>query len=318
VTFAHHYSKPWTPLPFDQVGTAIDANGFWDDPMWGQQVTSGTLPDALISCNGFPFNDGHITFGSPPCTRQLPSIDYPASFNDFICQFGGNTGKVHGHVNWGFATFEGPIRWDSHSAAPPFGDDDVNMNLTPPNEASLTVENADFGPGLHTEMRYTETLTRMHTPWWVGFRDAVNNGDPSTLIDNHPTIETGLVGTDCEHGCYTEIHPIMGLSIQATSSVAGEDEWALFSRNFGNEGYCSQDEHYMDLMNDTYVVTLPWKTGATSGSVDWTHSIFETNDQTVVTPTVTFVPNVGVKVAIQLADPSARVSVDGQLFIVWS
>jgi hypothetical protein len=137
------------------------------------------------------------------------------------------------------------------------------------------------------------------------------------MIDGHQAIETGLVGLDCEHGCYTEVHPIMGLSVQATSSVAGEDEWALFARNWGNEGYCSQDLHYLDLFNSTYVVMLPWKAGATGGTVDLANSKFLTDQSAAVNPTVTFIPNVGVKVAIPLQAPESQHSVDGQLFIKW-
>jgi hypothetical protein len=33
----------------------------------------------------------------------------------------------------------------------------------------------------------------------------------------------------------------------------------MFVRNSGNEGFCSQDNHYLDLQDGSYTFRLPWK-----------------------------------------------------------
>ena len=63
----------------------------------------------------------------------------------------------------------------------------------------------------------------------------------------------------------------------------------MFVRNWGDEGFCSQDQHYLDLLNNTYTFRLPWRPGATSVSVK-SSTVFQTNNNQARGPDVTFTP----------------------------
>src|SRR5207302_428553 len=124
------------------------------NPLWGLQATSpNSLPDATTLCNQFPLSNSVLSFGTPPCTIQHPSIDIPSGFNELICDIGGNHGKTNGHVNWGAATYTGQLYWDNKST---IGDDDYNINLQTPNRAGETSSNG--GRGIHFEFSRDETI----------------------------------------------------------------------------------------------------------------------------------------------------------------
>ena len=56
----------------------------------------------------------------------------------------------------------------------------------------------------------------------------------------------GLFGLDCEHGCRTEFHPAYAVAIQ-TDESKDTNTWAIFARNWGDEGFCSHLDHQLDL-----------------------------------------------------------------------
>lgn len=242
--------------PMNLVWNASDLNGIPRDPMWGQQANyPGTVPDPVAICFSVPG-----WFQNPVCTTQAPRYDTATWFKGLICEIGSTT-PLAGHVNWYPATYEGPIYWSSLT----WSDNDYNMNVVPPNRNGLVTSS---GSTLHTEFDSTETINNFSHPWWKSFRQAVDSSDSlaRSMVDGKKAIVSGLAGLDCEHDCYTEIHPVWLLAIR-TRQDAYKDVWAIFARNWGNEGYCSRYQHHLLLASNQYKVSLPWRAGATGVNV---------------------------------------------------
>jgi hypothetical protein len=128
-------------------------------------------------------------------------------------------------------------------------------------------------------------------------------------------IVTGLMGLDCGHSCQSELHPVYALAMNVQPSIA-DDLWVFFVRNWGDEGFCSSDQHYLGLPNDTYTFRLPWKPGATSVSVT-SQSFYPYHNQNPP-PVVTSVPGQGVFVTFKLDPPRQDGSMwDGELHLQW-
>lgn len=316
--------------PFDLVSDAFDPNGIPLNPQWGWRRThpepDRSLPDPNQLCNGFPATYVPFTSpprisgysaGSPPCTNQPISFDTATGWNGFLCTFKGTSGKLHGHVNWNAATYEGPIYWDSHSS--PGTDDDYNFRLAPPSLTTLVPSAALLG----IEFDSDETIDHFHTPWWEWFHRAVDDGS-GDVITGSEAIVIGLLGLDCEHSCATEIHPVWAMAIHDVNKRSPSDDvWAIFVRNWGNEGYCSSKNHLLDLTSITF--KLPWKPNASSVNVgSSTRFLFGPDDlddnakRQVSGPWVDYVPNEGVYVRFTLPRPEAGARINGELHLQWS
>src|SRR5438093_126483 len=218
------------PAPMDLVWDATDVNGVALNPKWGLQVTDpGALPDVPQLCFVQPAGP----FDSSLCSTQALGIDRPAGLRRLICSIGSPT-SLPGHVNWYPGTFAGPIYWDSLS----FVDRDDNVRLIPPEQNALTANNPD---NLKGEFDSRETTSHFATPWWSTFRRA-RNPKKKRLIDGKPAIISGYTSVDCEHHCVSELHPTWVLAIHVQDDP-DDDVWAVFMRNWGNEGFCSSAQH---------------------------------------------------------------------------
>jgi hypothetical protein len=290
--------------PFDLVFTSVDDNVFPLNPQWAyQRDHNGALPDADVLC--FPLNN---VFSNPACTTQSPSLDVASGWNAIWCAAGASH-SIHGHVNWMPATWHGPIVWDGHSSS--IADDDYNVNLTPPSGAGLT---ASSGGTIHSEFDSDETIDHFTTPWWKSFHSAVDDSDAKAraMIDGKDAILIGLAGLDCEHGCATEIHPVYAMAVHVKDDLA-DDTWAIFVRNSGDEGYCSQDQHYLDANRIAFVVPRP-----SAASVAVNRATFLTNNTASSGPAVSLVAGSGAVVAFGLPDPSAGARINGELHLRWT
>lgn len=284
---------PVVTAPFDVVVSAADENGIPLNPRWGSQVPApGVLP-STGSC-GQPW--------LPPCTSQAPAID-----KYWLCS---GHGPLGGHANWTPATFEGIALWDEHST--PGTDDDYNINLVTNASSALTENNP---AALHNEFDSDETIDHFRTSWWQGFHDAVDASDAAarTVIDGKYAVMTGLLGLDCAHSCGSELHPVWVFALRVNDSP-NDETWAMFVRNWGNEGYCGDQEHYLDLQ--TIRIRLPWRAGATSVAVQ--KAEFLTNNTQVTGPSLEPVTNQSVSVVFTLPPPEAHARVNGVLHLQWS
>jgi hypothetical protein len=290
------------PAPMDLVwGTFTDLNGVPRNPRWGLQVTEpGSVPDAT-DCFDLPG-----FFDNPLCTTQQPATDTGTGLRGLICSIGGET-PIAGHVNWYPSTFEGPVYWDSLA----FFDRDYNVRLVPPTQNGLTFHNPENIKG---EFDSRETINSFSTPWWSAFR-ASPDANKKLLIDGKPGIMSGLIGIDCEHGCPSELHPVWVLAIRVRHDLR-TDVWAVFARNWGNEGFCSSLQHEVHWPRDRFTLALPWRPGATAVRVDG-RTTFKAN-QAGISGWVRDVPGVRVGLTFALPPPSARGLVHGELHLSWT
>jgi hypothetical protein len=251
--------------PMDLWWGAVDDNLLPLNPYWGMQINAdgspnGRVPDSAKLCNNFHDEGDNLQLGNPSCTTQRPTVDEPNGWNDpafwAVCQSsGGVAGAVHGHINWGLATYTGQLFFEDHSVPFPMdtGDDDYDMTLQRPDQASATVGNSPFSMqdehrSLGLEFDSDETIDHFDTPWWSSFHSAVDSDSSWAaargMIDNANAIVTGVVGIDNKHGAHAELHPVLGLMARVPNrSTPGSDFWVFFARTQGDEGGCSQDLH---------------------------------------------------------------------------
>jgi hypothetical protein len=94
---------------------------------------------------------------------------------------------------------------------------------------------------------------------------ADSNPQPGQIVNGTYAVATGLFGLDAEHEGYSELHPIYALSVLVACAETPDtngyfnDEWAVFVRNWGNEGFCAdwQAYHMLDLANAVYIFRIP-------------------------------------------------------------
>ena len=304
--------------PMDLVWQAglQDPNGLPQNPQWVWQVTHpNSVPDPTTICDAFPYKvpndpDQGFLFGNPPCVSQAVSVDYPFGFQDFICSnFGGGTGKLHGHVNWIPARYDGVLSWKSFNSWP--GDRDYNFEIVPPNNGGLTKYNDEF---LSMEFDSRETINHFGTPWWSKFRNEVDNGDPTTMVSHNYAIAIGLLGVDSEHQDHSELHPVYALAIH-TSKDPNDDTWAIFARNWGSEGYCSQNQHLLSFQNNQIGLLLPADPAAGQPQLLQTTAFQSSSSD--VTWSWARVPQ-GVLFTANLRKPEDHSRINGEIHFKWS
>ena len=310
--------------PFDiTVNTVTAGNPPVDDnfillnPMWGRQITNHELP-AKSQCNN---QDPY----SGSCTSQPTHEDNAAK-----CSWP-TLGIVDGHHNWVAATYEGTIFWNDKSSW--IADDDYNFRLVRSDDAGMTAENKiKTGPdrkSMKLEFDSDETIDHWKTPWWDKFHDAVETGNfsnPNGMVvgaDGNAGafgIVSGVLGLDCPHTCASEIHPVWAMAIRVKSDPADET-WAVFVRRFGNEGFCSSEQHYLDdLVNDTFTFRIPWRPGATDVGVN-PATVFESR-LGQATGSLGVANNQGVLLSFAMAVPQSPLlpgeMVNGELHLKWT
>jgi len=279
------------PLPFDVIATSTDPSGWWLDPKWGAQVSSpGMLPDPGACPNSQPWK--------PACTSV-------ATWED------GSSWKCPGygpHANFGGATYRGVIAWDEHSS----NDDDYNFLLWPFGNAGFTASNPN---GLVLEFDSDETIDHFHTSWWNALHQKVDSGDAKTWLETtttHDAIAFGVLGLDCAHGCHSELHPVFALAVHVNADP-NNDTWAIFVRNWGNEGYCSTGTEALDPSISSFTVFIP-RAGATNVHV--VSAEFLSRGVGASGPFVQFVPG-GANVTFGFPPPDKRERINGVLKLQW-
>ncbi|HYL16254.1 MAG TPA: hypothetical protein VEV41_24690 [Terriglobales bacterium] len=202
-------------------------------------------------------------------------IDKPDDFPNVLCFFYPGS-IVHGHVDWMVATASGHVSWLN------FADDwDYNFrffpqrqNTAPEQDRGLTtnnnrIEGGDAPRYMELEFASSEVADQFRTPWWQGLARLV---DPLNLPELnkyiHPSdpnqdpfaVAVGLFGLDCEHDCRSEFHPVYALAIQLDENPSN-NIWAIFVRNWGDEGFCSSLNHELNLADQKMSLLLPWPGG---------------------------------------------------------
>jgi hypothetical protein len=239
----------------DLVVDKTDGNGFPENPDWVYTRLTGTPPDPVDVCGwstrigGFPVDDASL------CASTVTRHDGSGA-----CTQAGTPGGLAGHMNWADrpVAYSGWIWWEGHDY---YYDDDYTLNMAALNASkqatgSLFV-NGQFNP--QVEFDSSETIDQFDgVRFWNDFHHAVDNEDqrlhtanatvagaksPSDFFPGGTeAIVIGQLGLDCGHSCGTELHPAWAFFLHVKNDPK-DDVWAFFMRNWGNEGFCSTNEH---------------------------------------------------------------------------
>lgn len=286
----------WTPHPpssarqppreFDIVARTTDYNGSPLNPLWGSVTTGAGVPAVTPACDREPHLDR--------CTSQAPSFD-KAKLTAAICVFSGS--KIRGHVNWTVAAATGQVLWLNLAS-----DSDFNFMFFPDGDAALTKNNSD-ARAIEPKRKYIElefdsreTVQHFATTWWKEFTALVKQQPHSPEIDAklNPkapgtavnAVVYGLLGLDCVHDCVSEYHPVYAMAIE-TDPTPSSNQWVIFVRNWGNEGFCSALDHRLQLPDGKLRLTLP-RTGLRPEVVTKNATQFARSDNRIPLPAVEF------------------------------
>ena len=238
-----------------------------------------------------------IDLGPSPCSDEIAGIDFPSAriqggilkpIYYTACHSGVPNTMLAGHANWYPATYYGTAYWADHSTWGDVivgnpGDDDYNIWFetgdrartvpAPPRDPAATPTAPADGSHkpLNLEFNAGETIDRFAptngfipaTPFWTRFHFAVDGlvGDPHQMIDGHDAVAFGLLGIDARHTGDPELHPVYALAIRDRALGAPvdlqDDRWAIFVRNSGTEGGCSQSDWLLSTGQVTLTLPAP-------------------------------------------------------------
>ena len=348
------------PKPFDLLLGAFDDNDILLNPKWATQDggpntnASFRLPAGVTPSASFPDPVG------PPCDRRpytLCTSQPTTSDNGILCGLTVADGHHNwaaatytGRIFWNdhsCAVCDGDYNFRLVPTAGA-GLTKVNGNVAT-GEKSMKLEFSD-----------DETIDHFHTPWWNSFHKAVDDvddaivilkltraaatsGDPAarllaqqripsleadlakksgllkSMVNGRDAIVTGLLGLDCAHNCASELHPVWAMAIRVKDDPADET-WAIFVRRFGNEGFCSRDQHYLDdLLGDEFVFRLPWRANASAASLT-ADTFLRCRFGKAAGPRVVSAAGTGVLVSFFLPVPDSDEGemINGELHLQWT
>ncbi len=307
----------WTPKPpygaatgtndFDLNSKGSDPNGSPDVPLWAPQVQKpqNLPPTADSDCkkkNIEPYQAG--------CTDQSKFLvqDMGTGIAGLFCSLFGDPLSINGHENWTVASAQGKIGWFNFAA-----DGDYNLFLLPENEYGLTEHNNELYGERYMEVEFDshEFDGRFRTTWWQEFASLAEAGDTDAIAKHlHPSgglaygVVYGIFGIDCEHECRSEIHPAYAVAIQV-NDMKGSNKWAIFARNWGDEGFCSHLDHQLDLssVGNAIRLVLPYKSpsGPTIDKKDYDAKVPSADLSQC--PTFNFLKDQGEEITIPLPAP---------------
>jgi hypothetical protein len=321
---ACHRPHAWQPIPnapsiqppkedFTLVWDKEDANGGPLDPYWGLEKIQNEIPPREQGQHPYPCE---LDPYAGKCTENKGIVkDAPLFPNSVICKIGNLTAPFDGHADWVVATQQGCVDWEGHTP-----DDDYNFRLFPPdpNRSGLTKNNGQF---IGLEFDFAETLVNAQLQTWTEVRDEVvqeDNGQDSRQAEighwlnpsstekppvNPRAAVVGIFGLDCEHGCKSEVHPVLAFAVEIKADP-NDDTWVLFVRNWGTGGYCSQYRHLVNFPNNQLSILLvddPGSGGATL--IPGTSQMFATPGSNIAFPTVSYWQGHGPVVTFTLPSP---------------
>ncbi len=87
----------------------------------------------------------------------------------------------------------------------------------------------------------------MYNTWWERFHNAFDTGgndEAHRKIDRRSTIVIGMLGLDAPHRGKPELHPVYAMFVRTDNNwgLVGTQSWAFFVRNWGNEGFCGEQD----------------------------------------------------------------------------
>jgi hypothetical protein len=105
------------------------------------------------------------------------------------------------------------------------------------------------------------------------------------------------------------------MAIHLKESKPNDDVWAIFARNWGNEGYCSQNQHFLPVEGNQVKLILPAIFPGASGPELLPSTSFQASDRNVKW---SWAPvSQGILFTATLLKPDARSRINGELHIKW-
>ena len=257
---------------FDVASSDFDANVFPLNPQWGKQREQGMIPNPSESCPIYSDNEDPNEWTRSP---QYPNCtSYVVTFNGAV--------PCGAHVNFMPVTYEGNVFWVEHR--PPFLDDEYTLNVARSDQHLYdSIANA-----VHIEFDSDETVDNWddtHT-WWDNFHhnavdhtSEITNPDgthtivadgkqyASAMIDGSFVIVIGLLGLDANHDGKAELHPVYAMFVRLNSNDTRQSSWAFFVRNWGDEGFCGDNQEYLYTRQNTVKVKIPNVTAVTADNM---------------------------------------------------
>jgi hypothetical protein len=325
---ACHRPRAWQPIPnapsiqqpkedFTLVwnNDKEDANGGPLDPYWGLEKIQNEIPPREQGQHPYPCE---LDPYAKQCTENQNIVkDAPLFPNSVLCKIGNPTAPFDGHADWIVATQQGCVDWEGHTP-----DDDYNFRLFPPDpkRSGLTKNNGQF---IGLEFDFAETLARAELPLWTELRQEVeleDNGQQSRqaeigklLNPGNPAVNpraavVGVFGLDCEHGCKSEVHPVLAFAVE-TNPDPTDNTWVLFARNWGTGGYCSRYRHLVNFPKNQLSILLvddPGSSGATL--IPGKSKMFATPGSNIQFPVVSYWQGRGPVVTFTLPSPEENLA----------
>jgi hypothetical protein len=188
-------------------------------------------------------------------------------------------------------------------------------------------------------------------PWWNKLKSRALKSRQTEPVDmllsgenrGEPpfAIVIGLLGFDCVHGCHTELHPVYALAVRLSEEPDSE-HWAIMIRNWGDEGWCSLNEHPLldqgasgkdgkirsPMAQTQLILTLPNREALAVETKKsnfksyfarkWDFNVFHRNSGSPKIFEPYLVPGVGADLKIDLPDPSTHTLIVGEIEISWT
>jgi hypothetical protein len=313
----------------DLINADYDENGFPIAPNW-QLAKQGWLQKNI---------DPRSLCGAHPdqCTTDAVTLNI-VGVGEWppppVCQDSHYPLLRGGHWNWpaeaityrgaGFLVLEG---WNHVSG---FGDDDYDLAFRGNTSAGLTRGNKSKSLG--GEFRASETIYHFKTKWWEELKQNVERGKTNIPLGDWASV-TGRFGLDTVHCYATELHPIYALAVRVESNTAARrigrpeqspdvtERWALFGRNWGNEGECGPHDQEVALKDGRIGIRLPWRPGMKSVQVAKGSCLRRTDSAQFPADAAVNMEvhkQSGIVVWLPLAAPKDHTRVSGELFLRWS
>jgi hypothetical protein len=282
---------------FDVISNDWDPNGMPFNPKWGEQINpfppeTPSDPTPADSCPIYSDDENQNDWTSSP---QYPHCtSYPVYFNGAV--------TCGAHVNFMPVCYEGSVVWDAKSY--PLLDDEYTLNVTRDDRALYTTR----GSRIHIEFDSDETVDNWDDTgtWWDNFHhNGVDQGDSvaHSMIDGKLVIVLGLLGLDANHDGKSELHPVYAMFVRLPQNDVLHSSWAFFVRNWGNEGFCGDNEELLQTYGNVVKFHLPDVKGLVSSNV-WRGSQNTDN----LSPMVASMWSTGdgVDIAFTLLDPDQQ------------
>jgi hypothetical protein len=287
----------------------VDDNGFARNPVWYQAKQSGQPPNACTFCP-CGTEDPPAWKGATNCTDQ--TLETNSSFECF------------GHWNWFPVEYEGTVTWGGHSNSV-YDDDDYYFDIARDDQA-LQTDGGNGARPLHLEFNSEQTVDYWDdtNTWWDDFHhNAVDKASwlfsddhyAHDYVDGKYAIVIGQLGLDSWHDVPAELNPVYAMFVHVQDD-ATQDRWAFFVKNWGDEGYCGDNEENLDRRKIQVRIPHPW--GATGFSLSDNVYVYGDDEDERNQQSWTYQPvKDGVLLTFWLRDPTKQVGFVGDLTINW-